>query len=288
MSGRPASERISLLVSDVDGTLVTNDKRLSRRNVEAGRRLAAVGVRLSLVSSRPPIGFAMLSEPLHLAAPIGAFNGGTIFNPDLSVIDEVRVPAAAARQAIEAFAAFGLDAWLFTSEHWYVLDPDGAYVSKERVTIGHEPRVVDSLEPYYGLVGKLVGSSKDFGAVAACETEMQRRLGGAAGARRSQDYYLDVTPTGADKGHAVRRIAAVLGLPLGEVAVIGDMGNDMPMFDVAPFRIAMGNGIEALKARATFVTRDNEHDGFAAAVERYILPRAPGLTRERGAEERSA
>ncbi len=286
MSGEP--ERISLLVSDVDGTLVTNDKRLSPANVEAGRSLAAAGVGLSLVSSRPPIGFTTLRDALRLSAPIGAFNGGTILNPDFSVVEEVLVPTGAVRLSIETFAAFGLDAWLFTKDRWYVLDPNGVYVPKERMTIAHEPSVVASFEPYHGSVGKLVGSSKDINAVEACESELQRRLGNTAAAKRSQAYYLDVTPIHADKGHAVRRIAAALGVPMGKVAVIGDMGNDMPMFDVAPFRIAMGNGIDALKAKATFVTKDNEHDGFAAAVERYILPRAAGIARRHNAEERSA
>ena len=286
VSGRP--ERISLLVSDVDGTLVTDDKRLSEANRRAGRALADAGVGLSLVSSRPPIGFTTLRDALALSAPIGAFNGGTILNADFSVIDEVLVPAEAARLTVEVFAAFHLDAWLFTKDRWYVLDAGGAYVPKERLTIAHEPSVVGSLEPFYGAVGKLVGSSKDFDAVTACEGELQRRLGGGASAKRSQSYYLDVTPIGADKGHAVRRIAAALGVPMDEVAVIGDMGNDMPMFDVAPFRIAMGNGIDALKAKATFITHDNEHDGFAAAVERYILPRAGGSPRRHDAKERSA
>ena len=287
MSGQ--SERISLLVSDVDGTLVTNDKRLTKANVEAGRNLAAAGVELSLVSSRPPIGFTALRDALRLSAPIGAFNGGLILHPDYSVIEEVLVPTAAVRLSLETFAAFGLDAWLFTKDRWYVLDANGAYVPKERMTIAHEPSVVDSFEPYHDAVGKLVGSSKATDAVEACERELQCRLGNEASAKRSQAYYLDVTSIHADKGHAVRRIAAALGVPMGEVAVIGDMGNDMPMFDVAPFRIAMGNGIDALKAKATFVTTDNEHDGFAAAVERYILPRAAGSTHHRHeSEDRSA
>ncbi len=286
VSERP--ERISLLVSDVDGTLVTNDKRLSDANAEAGRGLAAIGVALSLVSSRPPIGFTTLRDALHLSAPIGAFNGGTILNPDGSVIDEVLLPASAVRLAVECFAAFGLDAWLFTKDRWYILDANGAYVPKERMTIAHEPNVVESLEPYFDAVGKLVGSSKNFDAVAACEAELQRRLGNEASARRSQTYYLDVTPIHADKGHAVRRIAAALGVPMAEVAVIGDMGNDLPMFDVAPFRIAMGNGIDALKAKATFVTDDNEHDGFATAVERYILPRAAGSAHRHDAKDHTA
>ena len=66
----------------------------------------------------------------------------------------------------------------------------------------------------------------------------------------------------------------MLGVPLAEVAVIGDQANDLPMFEVAAYRIAMGNGIDSLKGIADFVTDDNEHDGWAAAVDRFLLPRA--------------
>ena len=71
----------------------------------------------------------------------------------------------------------------------------------------------------------------------------------------------------------------MLGVPIDEVAVIGDMANDLPMFDVAPHRIAMGNGIDALKDRASFVTQSNEHDGWALGIERYVLPRAAAAVR---------
>ncbi len=271
-----AAGRIALLVSDIDGTLVTGDKRLSEANIRAARALRDAGVHLSLVSSRPPIGFATLREALHLEAPLGAFNGGCILRPDFSVIEAVHVPAEAARVAVDAFAECGIDAWLFTKDRWYILDAEGAYVPKERMTIGHEPILVESFELFFGAVGKLVGSSRDFDAVERCEALLQDRLDGQASAKRSQSYYLDVTPHGTDKGHAVRRIAAALGVALDTVAVIGDMNNDMPMFEVASHRIAMGNGTQALKAKATFVTADNEHDGFAVAVERYVLPRAQG------------
>ena len=66
----------------------------------------------------------------------------------------------------------------------------------------------------------------------------------------------------------------MLGVPLDEVAVIGDQANDLPMFAVAGFKIAMGNGIPELKSLADYVSEDNEHDGWAAAVERFLLPRA--------------
>ena len=209
-----------------------------------------------------------------MKAPIGAFNGGAILNPDLTIIEETLVDPDAARTALAAFAEFGVDGWLFTRDTWYVTDSDGAYVPKERRTCRIGPQVVTSFDPYLTHVGKLVGSSKDFAALAACEAALQSRLGKGATAKRSQPYYLDVTPYGFDKGEATRRIARVMNVPLAEVAVIGDQANDLPMFEVAAYRIAMGNGIDAAKALADFVTDDNEHDGWAAAVDKFILPRA--------------
>jgi Cof subfamily protein (haloacid dehalogenase superfamily) len=265
---------ISLLVSDVDGTLVTSDKRLTQANIAAATRLAEAGVRLSLVSSRPPHGFAMLAGSLNLTAPIGAFNGGAILRPDLTIIEETHVAPDAAAIALQTFAEFGADAWVYTNELWYATHAEGRYVAKERRTVALEPTIVPSLKPYLDKVGKLVGSSEDYDRLADCEAALQKRLEGRAAAQRSQKYYLDVTPPGLDKGAATRRIAGMLDVPLSEVAVIGDMANDLPMFQVAAFKIAVGNGIDALKAQADFVSEDNEHDGFAAAVDRFVLPRA--------------
>ncbi|MCX8252812.1 hypothetical protein RHAL1_03912 [Beijerinckiaceae bacterium RH AL1] len=269
-----SNDRISLLVSDIDGTLVTKDKVLTPATIAAAHRLQEAGVRIALASSRPPAGFAMLAEPMRLKAPIGAFNGGAILNPDLTLIEETLVNPEAARVALATFEEFRIDAWLFTRDTWYVFDGNGAYVPKERRTCQIEPVVVDTFDPYLDRIGKLVGSSADFGAVEACEATLQNRLGRGATAKRSQPYYLDVTPFGFDKGEATRRIAKVLGVPLAEVAVIGDQANDLPMFEVAAYKIAMGNAIDSLKSKADFVTDDNEHDGWAAAVERYLLPRA--------------
>ena len=270
------SGRIALVVSDIDGTLVTDDKRLTPAVEKAALDLADRGVGLSLVSSRPPIGFRALRERMRLTAPLGAFNGGAIGDTEGNISESPPVPAGDARSALDAFAEFGLDGWLFTPDRWHVTDPGGALVPKERLTIAAEPTVVASFEPLLDRIGKLVGSSRDHDAVAACEAALAGRLGPGTVARRSHPYYLDVTPAGFDKGRAAQRIAAILGVPMAEVAVIGDAANDLPMFAVAPHRIAMGNAIEAVKREATFVTDSNARDGWAAAMERYVVPRAKG------------
>lgn len=272
---RTPSERISLLVSDVDGTLVDPNKALTPATLDAARRLREAGAELAIVSSRPPRGMAMLLEPLGVEI-FGGFNGSAILKPDFTVIEQDFVPEAAARTSIEAFRKAGLEIWVFSGVEWYITDPNGPYVPKERHTVQFEPTLVDDFGPLLGKVGKIVGASRDYDLVARLEGELQGALGPSASAHRSQHYYLDVTPPDVDKGHAVRRFAEHFGVPLNEVAAIGDMVNDVPMFRAGGLAIAMGNASDEIKALADVVTTRNDEDGFAAAVDRFVLPRAPG------------
>ena len=267
---------VRLLVSDVDGTLVTTAKDLTPASVEAAALLREAGVMLALVSSRPPRGMAALAAKLGIDTPLAGFNGGTILDAAGRVVSERLVPEAAGRTTLAAFARAGIDAWVFADGEWLLRDPDGEYVPLERRTIGFDPRVVDDLAAAAARAGKLVGASSDAAKLAGCEAALQRELGTTATAHRSQTYYLDVTNPEADKGHALLSLAGLLDVGTAEVACIGDMGNDLPMFAVAGMAIAMGNAPPAVQARAAAVTRSNDEDGFAAAVRDFVLPRAPG------------
>jgi len=274
MSKRTPAERISLVVSDVDGTLVTHDKDLASSTVEAAHRLKDAGIALAIVSSRPPRGMLKLPGPLGLEL-FGGFNGAAIVKPDLTPVEQHFVPAEAARKAVAMMEARGVDIWVFADDEWLITNPDGAYVPRERHTVDFDATVVPSFGDALDRAGKIVGSSRDFGMLAALEAEMQAALGTSASAHRSQSYYLDVTSPDADKGHAVKAFARHFGVPLSEVAVIGDMANDLPMFSVGALSIAMGNATPEVKARADFETRTNDEDGWAAAMEQFVLPRAP-------------
>ena len=267
--------RVRLVVSDVDGTLVTPDKELAATTVAAAHRLKAAGIGLALVSSRPPRGMEFLLPDLGLDGPFAAFNGGMVFSRAGEMATHRTVDPQAARTAAEHLAAASVDVWLFTDEDWFLTDLEGAYVPREKRTVRFDPTRIDDFSPYFGRVGKIVGSTRDLALLERCEGELQARIGGAANARRSQAYYLDVTPLGADKGDAIAALADRFGVPLAEVAAIGDMSNDVPMFRRAGLAIAMGNATEPVKAEAHCTTRGNTEDGWAAAVDAFILPRAP-------------
>jgi Cof subfamily protein (haloacid dehalogenase superfamily) len=266
--------RVTLVISDVDGTLVTSDKVLTARNRAAVASLAGYGIPFTIISSRPPFGMRMLIEPLQLRLPIAAFNGGVLAMPDLTVLERRRIGREAVREALACFRSCDVDVWLFTEDNWLLRNPNGAYVEHEVRTVQAQPVLVDSFDPYLEQAVKLVGVSTDVDRLTRCEARAKSVLEGLATVARSQPYYLDITPPGIDKGVAADELMRRCGVDPADVVTIGDMDNDVPMFRRSGFSIAMGNGSAAAKQAAQAVIGSNDQDGFAEAVERLILPRA--------------
>jgi Cof subfamily protein (haloacid dehalogenase superfamily) len=267
-----SAEPIALVVSDVDGTLVTSDKRLSEATVAAVARLRAAGIGFTIASARPPFGLRGIVETLALTLPVGAFNGATIVGPDLAVIEERFIPEATAREAAARLAGEGVDVWVFARGGWYLRDPQAPYTDLERRTLQAEPLVIAAPDELLAEASKIVGVSRDHAHLAACEERLGAVLGEGAVVHRSQPYYLDVTPPGLDKGWFVGWLGRRLGIPVERIATFGDAGNDRPMFARSGLSVAMGNADAAVQAAARAVTVDNDSDGFAQGVARLILP----------------
>ena len=264
--------RFSLVISDVDGTLVTHDKRLTERAVKAVRRLHQAGIGFSICSSRPPFGLRMMIEPLRLQLPFGGYNAGAIVDSDLNVVEQKLIPPEAAKEAVEVFRRHRVDCWVFTGNQWRIANPAGAHVEHETHTVQTPPTVVPSfVDADFAAVGKIVGPSDDHDEVARLTDLLQAALAGRASVARSQPYYCDVTPPGIDKGRLVEMLGERLSVPRAEILVLGDMENDLEMFRKAGFAVAMGNAAESVKRAAQATTLSNDEDGFAVAIERYVF-----------------
>lgn len=259
--------RIALVISDVDGTLLTKDKTLTGDAKGAVRRLRDAGIGFTLTSSRPTVGMRFLIEPLDITLPLGTFNGSSIVDPQLNPIEQRLIPAPAAQTSLDILDAFGVDIWLFTNHQWLTRNPDGEYVPNERRAIRSDPTIVRDFAPYLQTACKIVGASSDAALLQRCEVAMRKALGAHATAVRSQSYYLDVTPPGRDKGTFVQAMADRLGIPTDAVATIGDMENDLAMFRTSGISFAMGNATDDVKRTATHVTASNEDEGFARAID---------------------
>jgi len=268
-------------VSDVDGTLVTDDKVLTEGARRAVSGLNAHGIIFAIISSRPPRGLRMLLEPLSITTPVCGFNGGVIASSDLSVISEHSLPPAVARRAVDLLQTHDVQVWVFSGQDWLLRDSDGPYVGHEEHTIGFRSTMVEDFGRSLDTADKIVGVSRDYAVLAQRERDVHAALATEASVARSQPYYLDITHPLANKGAALTELSKRLAVPISEIAVIGDGGNDLAMFERSGLSIAMGNASPEVRQAADVVTDSNHDDGFAHAIQRFILGRG-GLNARAG------
>lgn len=270
MSDRPHTG-IELLLSDIDGTLLRPDHSLSEATIAAVGRLRDAGIGFTVASSRPPRAMRSIIEALGVDLPTVAFNGGTITDADGKLLVAHRIPESAARTCLRLFAEHEVAVWVFADDQWLLLDLAGEYVAHERDTLGYDPLLVDTFDPWLDRVDKIVASSGDFELLKRLEARVNPLIDGQALAARSQAYYLDVTALAANKGSALAALARHLKVPLASTAAIGDGGNDVAMFRQAGLSIAMGQAEAVVANQADRITGSNLQDGVAMAIERFIL-----------------
>ncbi|WP_219069148.1 Cof-type HAD-IIB family hydrolase [Candidatus Mycobacterium methanotrophicum] len=267
------SPPIRLLLADVDGTLVTGDKSLTNRAVTAVRSLAAAGILFAVVSGRPPRGMSMLIEPLELTTPIAAFNGGLIVDTQMRTLVQQVLPRDLVLPIAAALRAFSLDVWIYRGTRWYVQNATGPHIAKETATVGFAPVVVEAYTELVDDVSKIVGVSDDTAAVAAAGEAVRTNFGDHVSAACSQPYYMDITHPHANKGFVAGWLAERYNISTNQIATIGDMPNDVLMFAHCGLSIAMGNANPDVQRAARRITTSNETEGFANAVERFVLPK---------------
>jgi Cof subfamily protein (haloacid dehalogenase superfamily) len=251
--------------------LVTNEKQLTERSRAAVAAIRKAGIPFSIISSRPPRGIAPLMKALAIDRPSAGFNGGVIVAPDLSVLQQHLISPDSARRTVDFLGKHGIDTWVFSGQDWLLQNKTGPHVEHETHTVGFPPIAVGEFGKALDTAAKIVGVSDKHDFLKECEIELARLLGSAATVVRSQLYYLDITDRLANKGAGLLELARLLGVPAAEVAVIGDGSNDVTMFEQSGLSIAMGNAQPAVKEKADFVTASNGEEGFAMAVERFIL-----------------
>lgn len=266
-----AGTKIRLMLADVDGTLVTNDKILTERAIAAVKELKTAGVLFAITSGRPPRGMSMLIEPLELTTPIAAFNGGVFVHPDMSVIEQHTIPDDITPAVIELLDGSGVDVWLYRGADWYVRNRKAPHVDREAWTVKFEPTAVANYDAVSSQVAKIVAINDDYDKVQSAVDAVRAKFGDHVSAARSQPYYGDITNPEANKGGVVKYLSRTLGIAPEEMATIGDQPNDVLMFAHSGLSIAMGNASHEVQKAARRVTTSNEEEGFANAVEKFIL-----------------
>jgi Cof subfamily protein (haloacid dehalogenase superfamily) len=264
---KPSS--IALVISDIDGTLITSNHEVSEATRATAARLYERGIALSLASSRPPRSIVPLADALDLRGPFAALNGALVVRRTGEVLARsVLSPATIVRVKDIAYQ-FGIGVWLYDEIDWWAPRRD-AFVDREEHTSGFSPRI----EGYSDRISRDANKLTVVGRpdlVAQAEQRVLAELGDQVSASRSKPRFLDVTSVGIHKGTVVVRLAQLLDIPAERVAVIGDGPNDVEMFKQAGVSIAMGQGVDEVKEAADFLTTSNDDEGWSRGIERHVL-----------------
>lgn len=264
---------MTLVISDVDGTLVDQNKDLTSATIAAVQRLREAGIGFTMISARPFSGLAPLAERLSLDVPIGAFNGGLICRADGEVLSRDVVDEDVARGSTCLAEGEPVDIWVFADDRWFATSDTGPHVPSERLASDQEPVLCGNFDNLLDRADKITFVCDDEGVLDALRDRIVAAYDGAATIVKSQTYYLDITATTANKGDGITRLAKAFGVPLDQTVVLGDQANDIAMFERAGRAIAMGNATDEVKAHAADVTLGNDADGVAHAIDTFILGR---------------
>ena len=268
--------KYKLLVLDVDGTLLNDEREISKRTLAALLKVQQMGVRIVLASGRPTYGLMPLAKTLELGNYGGfilSYNGCQIIRAQNGeILFERRInpemlPYLEKKARKNGFAIFTYhDDTLITDS------PDNEYIKNEallnNLKIIKEDEFSTAID-FAPCKCMLVSDKEE--ALIGLEQHWEKRLAGTLDAFRSEPYFLEVVPCGVDKANTLGALLEHLGVTREEVIAIGDGVCDVAMLQLAGMGVAMGHSQDSVKVCADYVTASNEEDGVTLAVEKLIL-----------------
>jgi Cof subfamily protein (haloacid dehalogenase superfamily) len=266
-----------LLVVDVDGTLVDKDGKISPLDAQAISEVQAQGVQVSLSTGRVINACRHIIEELSLSGYHIFFDGAVISDPSkndviyMKTIDEKTV-----RRAVEFARSNRIYLELYTTEKFYAERTNWSDVV-HRNYFGVEPVIEDLdkiCECHKIVKAELISHSREEDAQILMfkqEFDGILRFSPAHSPAHPNIEFMNIVDPGVSKGAALKYLTEYRGLKKKEVLAIGDGLNDIPLFEAAGTKVAMGNAYDVLKALADDITLDVGSGGVAAAIEKYLL-----------------
>lgn len=266
------------LFSDLDGTLLNDQKEITPENRAAIDRALAQGHRIVITTGRPLVSAIKQAETLGLTSPgcyLIAYNGGVIYDMgERKIIFQRTLPLELVRKVFSEANRLGTHIQTY-SDTQVLVEPrnDDEAVRRYCSLIKMDFSVIPDVNQLTQEPVKML--LIDYHDQTALEHFRQWLLSWGAGQLDtffSCDQYLEVVTTGLSKGSALKQLCQTLDIPLESTCAVGDAANDIDMIEAAHIGAAMANGIDEAKAASNYITtRDNNHSGVAEVIERFIL-----------------
>ena len=262
-----------LIAIDMDGTLLREDKTISDRTKEAIKKAIEKGVKIVLASGRPIEGLVRYLEELQLVTEedyVMSFNGSVIQNVKTKEIISKNILKGSDLKVLYKLAQqIGVNIHAFTKQGC-VTPVMNEYTKLEGSINGIEVHEMDfnKIDDDEDVIKVMFIDPEP--VLAEAIEKIPAHTYEDFTVVRSAPYFLEFLNKASSKGTGVKALAEHLGILKEEVICIGDAGNDLDMIEFAGLGVAMGNAFEEVKAAADYITLDNNSDGVAHVIEKFI------------------
>lgn len=267
--------KYKMLVLDIDGTLTNARKEITERTRQTIIELQKHGVKVVLASGRPTYGIVPSAQILEMDKYEGyilSFNGGNIIDcktgkPVFEKIIEQSYIGEIYDQVKEKQVAI----MTYEGDSIITETPDDYYVQKEAFINKMKIRQVDNFKEYvdFHVTKVLVAADGDY--LKGVEQEMLDHFGDSLSIYRSEPFFLEIMPPNIDKAASLEKLLQTLHMTKADMIACGDGANDISMIKYAGLGVAMENAQEKVKQCADYITKSNEDDGVAHAIEQFCL-----------------
>lgn len=256
-----------LFCTDLDGTLYTSDKKVSRENLEAIEYFKSEGGLFTFITGRPSIISTEIYDIVKPNAPYGCFNGAGIYSPkEEKLIWNLALPSSfleLIKDVDEKLPEIGIQ--FSTANKIYFCKNNSAMVRFRELT------GLENIECFYKDVNeeviKVVFGSFENEQILALETFLKNHpKADDFDFIRSERILYEILPKGASKGQALGKLAEILGINLNRTIAVGDYNNDISMLKSAGIGFAVENAVEEVKAVADYITVSNNHHAIADII----------------------
>ena len=278
---KPTMPDIRLITLDLDDTLLNSEKRLSPRNEATLRRAAAAGVEIVPASGRFYDAFPEEIRRLDFVNYIVAVNGAEIrdLRSDKPIL-KAELPLEVSLRVMEYLDTLPviydcyMDGWGWMTAELQAKAAEFAPNRHYLDMLLHKRSPVPELKAFLREKGrdiqKIQFFIKNVDEKPAIMAELSRRFPEVS-TTSSISNNIEINAPSANKGAALRALAAYLGLDISQTMSFGDQLNDLSMIRAAGLGVAMGNAVPELKAEANYITGHCNDDGVALAVEKFCL-----------------
>ncbi|MGX7059885.1 Cof-type HAD-IIB family hydrolase [Vagococcus humatus] len=268
---------IKLVAIDMDGTLLNSQKEISEKNQQVLKEAKKQGVKVVLCTGRPLISVLSHLETLGLVEEgdyTVTFNGGVIReNASGKVLNQITMSLEDVKEVYQIIDQLGMTADVLSDNYAYTLDG----------TKGNEPSIYDQLNHFSTFVPKTIHqltAEMNFNKVV-CSGPVDKITEKLAqvpanyrekyNVIRSGANLFEFVPKQVSKGNGLAILGDYLGITASEMMGLGDEENDLSMIEYTGCGVAMSNGSDIVKEKAQYITKTNDEDGVAYAVEKFVL-----------------